>query len=90
MFSCRRRGIGGKPHVTDGNRRTRVREKVSRAIPAPEANAELQTNLNVCRIILFYPYDSIVILHVSCSCIKKVQEEKKGNIWVGFTAMLGI
>ncbi|XP_073317845.1 probable serine/threonine-protein kinase At1g54610 [Primulina huaijiensis] len=47
----RQRGIGGKPHVTDGNRRTRVREKVSRAIPAPEANAELQTNLNRLRVM---------------------------------------
>lgn len=47
----RQRGKGGKPHVTDGNRRMRVREKVSRAIPAPEANAELQANLNSLRVM---------------------------------------
>ncbi|XP_073127242.1 probable serine/threonine-protein kinase At1g54610 [Henckelia pumila] len=47
----RQRGLGRKPHVTDGNRRTRVRDKVSRAMPAPQANAELQTNLDRLRFM---------------------------------------
>ncbi|KAL3835364.1 hypothetical protein ACJIZ3_010100 [Penstemon smallii] len=46
----RRRGLVGKPQVIDGNRRVRVRDKINRAIPAPEANAELQTNLDRLRI----------------------------------------
>lgn len=33
--------------MADGNRKVRVRDRVSRAIPAPEANAELQANLDV-------------------------------------------
>ncbi|CAA0839980.1 Protein kinase superfamily protein, partial [Striga hermonthica] len=32
--------------ATDASRRTRARDKISRAVPAPEANAELQTNLD--------------------------------------------
>ncbi|KAI3455084.1 hypothetical protein Pfo_011747 [Paulownia fortunei] len=47
----RQRGLGGKSHTTDGHRRARVRDKVIRAIPAPEANAELQTNLDRLRIM---------------------------------------
>ncbi|KAI3463585.1 hypothetical protein Pfo_020248 [Paulownia fortunei] len=47
----RQRGLGAKPHSIDGNRRVRVRDKVTRAIPAPEANAELQTNLDRLRIM---------------------------------------
>ncbi|KAL0415614.1 UNVERIFIED_CONTAM: putative serine/threonine-protein kinase [Sesamum latifolium] len=46
----RQRGLRGKPQTIDGNRRGRVRDKV-RAIPAPEANAELQTNLDRLRIM---------------------------------------
>ncbi|KAL8478483.1 hypothetical protein ACS0TY_030396 [Phlomoides rotata] len=44
----RQRGSGAKPHAVDGNRRAKAR---SRAIPAPEANAELQPNLDRLRII---------------------------------------
>ncbi|KAL8464271.1 hypothetical protein ACS0TY_033971 [Phlomoides rotata] len=47
----RQRGLVGKPQNTDVNRRARVREKVMRAIPAPEANAELQTNLDRLRMM---------------------------------------
>ncbi|KAK4410748.1 putative serine/threonine-protein kinase [Sesamum angolense] len=47
----RQRGLGAKPHVIDGNRRVRTRDKFSRAVPAPEANAELQTNLDRLRIM---------------------------------------
>nr|GMC76139.1 probable serine/threonine-protein kinase At1g54610 [Ipomoea batatas] len=45
----RQRGASGKAHgshVADGTRKIRVRDRVSRAIPAPEANAELQANLD--------------------------------------------
>ncbi|KAK4486170.1 hypothetical protein RD792_008839 [Penstemon davidsonii] len=47
----RQRGLVGKPQIIDGHRRTRIREKISRANPAPEANAELQTNLDRLRIM---------------------------------------
>ncbi|CAL5361782.1 hypothetical protein CsSME_00052908 [Camellia sinensis var. sinensis] len=42
----RQRGLSGKANVVDGNRRGRIRDRGSRAIPAPEANAELQANLD--------------------------------------------
>ncbi|XP_022039325.1 probable serine/threonine-protein kinase At1g54610 isoform X2 [Helianthus annuus] len=42
----RQRRLSGKSHAADGNRRTRPRERVSRAVPAPEANAEIQSNLD--------------------------------------------
>ncbi|KAL7114477.1 hypothetical protein ACP275_04G123500 [Erythranthe tilingii] len=48
----RLRGLSGKPQVgAEGNRRPRPRDKVTRAMPAPEANAELQTNLDRMRIM---------------------------------------
>ncbi|KAK4414113.1 putative serine/threonine-protein kinase [Sesamum alatum] len=47
----RQRGLGAKPQAIDGNRRARARDKFSRAAPAPEANAELQTNLDRLRIM---------------------------------------
>ncbi|PIN11647.1 Cyclin-dependent kinase [Handroanthus impetiginosus] len=47
----RQRNLAGKSHAIEGNRRARVRDKVARAIPAPEANAELQTNLDRLRIM---------------------------------------
>lgn len=47
----RQRGLVGKSQSIDGNRRSRLREKVIRAIPAPEANAELQTNLDRLRMM---------------------------------------
>ncbi|GFP85751.1 probable serine/threonine-protein kinase at1g54610 [Phtheirospermum japonicum] len=49
--ATRQRGLRGKAHTTDGHKRTRVRDKAMRAIPASEANAELRTNLNRMRII---------------------------------------
>ncbi|XP_060204173.1 probable serine/threonine-protein kinase At1g54610 [Lycium barbarum] len=42
----RQRDLHGKAHAGDGTRKVRIRERVSRAIPAPEANAELQPNLD--------------------------------------------
>jgi serine/threonine protein kinase len=47
----RQRSLSGKSHVVDGTRRTRSRDRVSRAVPAPEANAELQTNVDRWRVL---------------------------------------
>ena len=38
----------------DGVRRSRQRDRAMRGIPAPEANAELQANLDVCQISCFF------------------------------------
>ncbi|XP_074317160.1 putative serine/threonine-protein kinase At1g54610 [Silene latifolia] len=47
----RQKGLSGKPSVADGARRVRIRDRAGRAIPAPEANAELQTNLDRMRMV---------------------------------------
>lgn len=47
----------GKANAVDGARRVRARER-SRAIPAPEANAEIQTNLDVCLIHCYFCFVS--------------------------------
>ncbi|KAL7602646.1 probable serine/threonine-protein kinase At1g54610 [Lactuca sativa] len=47
----RQRGLSSKSHAVDGNRRTRTRDRVSRAVPAPEANAEIQSNLDKRRVV---------------------------------------
>lgn len=47
----RQSGLHGKAHAGDGTRKVRIRERVSRAIPAPEANAELQPNLDRWRVM---------------------------------------
>ncbi|KAH7857304.1 hypothetical protein Vadar_011087 [Vaccinium darrowii] len=47
----RQRGLSAKSSVVDGNRRTRPRDRVSRAIPAPEANAELPANLERWKVL---------------------------------------
>ncbi|XP_024976983.1 probable serine/threonine-protein kinase At1g54610 isoform X1 [Cynara cardunculus var. scolymus] len=47
----RQRGLSGKSHAPDGNRRTRPRDRVSRAVPAPEANAEIQSNVDRRRVV---------------------------------------
>ncbi|CAI9297072.1 unnamed protein product [Lactuca saligna] len=46
-LNSKQRGLSSKSHAVDGNRRTRTRERVCRAVPAPEANAEIQSNLDV-------------------------------------------
>jgi len=48
----RQKAVSGKTNAVDGAKRVRVRER-SLAIPAPEANAEIQTNLDVCQITCF-------------------------------------
>ncbi|CAN4085483.1 unnamed protein product [Withania somnifera] len=47
----RQSGLHGKAHAGDGTRKVRIHERVSRAIPAPEANAELQPNLDRWRVM---------------------------------------
>lgn len=42
----RQRGLSGKSNVVDGARRVRARDRAGRAVPAPEANAEIQANLD--------------------------------------------
>ncbi|XP_038895518.1 probable serine/threonine-protein kinase At1g54610 [Benincasa hispida] len=43
----RQRGLSGKATAVDGGgRRVRVRDRIGRAVPAPEANAEIQANLD--------------------------------------------
>lgn len=47
----RQKGLSGKVNATDGIRRVRIRDRAGRGIPAPEANAELQTNLDRMRLV---------------------------------------
>ncbi|XP_020108930.1 probable serine/threonine-protein kinase At1g54610 [Ananas comosus] len=46
----RLRAAGGRANG-DGAKKTRIRDRATRAVPAPEANAELQTNLDKRRLI---------------------------------------
>ncbi|KAI7752324.1 hypothetical protein M8C21_014811 [Ambrosia artemisiifolia] len=49
----RRRGLTGKSQVVEGHKkpRTRDRDRVGLAVPAPEANAEIQSNLDRWRVV---------------------------------------
>ncbi|XP_077212170.1 putative serine/threonine-protein kinase At1g54610 [Tasmannia lanceolata] len=47
----RQRGLSEKGNGVNGAKKVRVRDRGSRAVPAPEANAELQTNLDRRRLI---------------------------------------
>ncbi|KAH7578531.1 hypothetical protein JRO89_XS01G0394200 [Xanthoceras sorbifolium] len=47
----RQRGLSGKTNAVDGAKRVRVRDRAGRAIPAPEANAEIQANLDRWRVV---------------------------------------
>lgn len=49
--SRRQRGLNGKAKA-DGQRRTRVHDRVSNAVPAPEANAEIKANLERWRVVM--------------------------------------
>lgn len=73
----RQRDLGGKAHAVDGTRRVRVHERVGRAIPAPEANAELQVNLDVSQTdsILFLRYITMpnaILVTIFYNIIKKL------------------
>lgn len=45
MFRSR---AASKAHADGGKKKHRTRERAVKAFPAPEANAELQTNIDVC------------------------------------------
>ncbi|KAK6924619.1 Protein kinase domain [Dillenia turbinata] len=47
----RQRGVNGKANAADNTRRVRARDRGGRAEPAPEANAELQANLDKWRVV---------------------------------------
>ncbi|KAF2311566.1 hypothetical protein GH714_024871 [Hevea brasiliensis] len=47
----RQRGLSGKANMVDGARRVRIRDRFGRAIPAPEANAEIPSNLDRLRVM---------------------------------------
>ncbi|CAN7066097.1 hypothetical protein IGI04_039916 [Brassica rapa subsp. trilocularis] len=48
----RQKGLAGKARGVEGARRIRYRgDRTGRAIPAPEANAEIQANLDRCRVV---------------------------------------
>ncbi|KAL4584711.1 hypothetical protein LXL04_009319 [Taraxacum kok-saghyz] len=47
----RQRGLSGKSHAIDGNKKVRTRDRAGRAVPAPEANAEIQSNLDRWRVV---------------------------------------
>uniref|UniRef100_A0A2P2JT07 Protein kinase domain-containing protein n=1 Tax=Rhizophora mucronata TaxID=61149 RepID=A0A2P2JT07_RHIMU len=47
----RQRGLSGKTNAVDGARRVRIRDRTGRAIPAPEANAEISVNLDRWRVM---------------------------------------
>lgn len=44
---CRLKTAGGKGNI-NGTKKTRTRDRAMRAVPAPDANAELQVNIDVC------------------------------------------
>lgn len=46
----RQRGQAVKANIDDGTKRVRIRDRTSQAVPAPEANAEIQSNLDMLRI----------------------------------------
>lgn len=56
---CRLRAAG-KANA-DGAKKSRARERVGRGIPVPEANAELQANIDVCLIRIAISLKKIVL-----------------------------
>ena len=46
----------------EGPKKTRTRDRAARAFPAPEANAELSSNLEVCLISCFYQPSSFLFI----------------------------
>lgn len=48
FLACRLRAAGRAQ--ADGSKKTRTRERGPRSMAAPEANAELQSNIDVCQI----------------------------------------
>ncbi|KAJ0014417.1 hypothetical protein Pint_20612 [Pistacia integerrima] len=62
---ARRLRAASKAQV-DGAKKTRTRDRAVRAIPAPEANAELQSNLDVCPVGCFYQKSISSMFRSSC------------------------
>ena len=62
----------------DGIKRSRPRDRAVRAMPAPEANAELQANLDVCPINCFLQQNYFILIEV---------ELRKMNLFVLFPYM---
>jgi hypothetical protein len=59
------RAAGGR--TNDGAKKTKTRDR-PRAVPAPEANAELQINIDVCEHTCSLTNSSSVLVFVSLSC----------------------
>lgn len=53
-FACRLRAAGRAQADGSKKTRTRERERGPRSMAAPEANAELQSNIDVCQISCLY------------------------------------
>ncbi|MBA0846380.1 hypothetical protein Goshw_001160, partial [Gossypium schwendimanii] len=62
----RQRGLASKVNAVDGARKVKVSERANRAVPAPEANAEIQANLDVCET-LFSSYSFTNAFTILCS-----------------------
>lgn len=58
-YICGRLRAAGKTNA-EGTKKTRTRERHARAMPAPEANAELQANIDVRKISLLLYYKNFV------------------------------
>lgn len=72
MFCNRQKGLHGKAQAVDGARRVRARDRVRRAVPAPEANAENPTNLDVrkMKITSFRDRDMGLTLNINRSSLE--------------------
>ncbi|KAK4477934.1 hypothetical protein RD792_017199 [Penstemon davidsonii] len=75
---ARRLRAAGKTKA-DGVRKPRPRDRAVRAIPAPEANAELQANMDVCCIILTRYHLFICCYIPSCCCKYHILVETETN-----------
>lgn len=60
----RQKGLAGKSSGVEGARRIRYRgDRTGRAFPAPEANAEIQANLDVRNLIHTHAYTTQKKIH---------------------------
>lgn len=66
-FDCSRLRAASKTQG-DAARKVRTRERHARAMPAPDANAELQTNIDVCLLICLC--ELVFYVHVWISSYK--------------------
>ena len=61
FISTRLRALAGKTRG-DTSKKVNIRDRKSRAVPAPEANAELQENIQVCK----------KQIHIVCKIINEI------------------